>query len=1377
MQSAAEEIEVVEDEATCLSTIPRHGACPPPLYSSAAVAVGTGIFVFGGSLTLSEDDRTLCQDTYRYDVDDGFWSKFSLSIDQPCARAGHCMVTDGSCFYVMCGWKWGKKDVIYLGDCFRCSISDMQWTAVKASGNPPVPRAHAAAAYSRRKVLLFGGSNGTLAANYRNDVVILDLDTSTWTTLQTVNAPPGRSHHSMVLYGGKCFVFGGMNLRAGKKHCLGDFQSLDLASGEWTDLQSEHSSLPDARYWGSMVVMKDRIAVVGGCNMEGRFFDDAWFYDPVSKVWKRLKEKVEASTNKFLELPAVGASAVCAMENLHLVYIGGVNSKSSSDSTPLGSKLADHSTKPMSSASRLVIVKDNYVLDLRAWKRYFLEHSRPHGIKDKDFMDRALNAPMRSMWMTRRRSNMSTVTVESSLSVASMAAKEEDQSVMVWHLGKSEGSQPAPRSGHAVSSVGNRMYVYGGVVERSGEKVYSSDLFVLDVSSLKWNEVRLSETSPYVPAGRAGHSMHNIEQGRNQLLVLFGWNVKDGKAAFLDDTFTLDPLSGESKRFETKGEGPQGRSYAATLLYRSKIFLFGGCTGNFATNYKNDLWTLDLLLGIWTKVVPTAEVSLPVGRSQHSMLQYGGKIYVFGGNNKAEGQRNYLADLWTFDLAKSHWKQIRVDAEMGPTARAGHGMAMYNAGIFVFGGGGMQNGEEGFYDSMWVFDTASNVWHLLRQEDEHGLIGSKRPCARAGHSMQSVGHSLVVFGGVCPGGAGVGGELRGLNDVSILNVTSWRHAVPKLLIEREREQATRLLSKIQGLDNHAANRLLESMQSFQGASREAYTQALEDVYGEYEDATVVAGKEEEEEDTVKLDPMVSASLFVINQKIDRMLARVAPERQLVYQLQRTSLISPIVAKGAKLRITVVGGKGLPKMDRFGKADPYVVLDVDGQKAKTRILKKTLDPVWEETFDFYVRSFDSNILVECFDWDFADSHDFMGCVEVDMNSLLEGDVDQYFSLRKRTGELLKGSLHLRLQFENIESGLTDLKASVMLAMKSLNAQDKEAVLANFSRSAEEDAAVRQQASLAQVDRAVAHEVQSPLEREKALGGKGESKARVETRRQENLAEIERLRRQQLEEEEIEAKERELKLLSEREDDLRAARKHQQKRKQLEAAISQKVRAIAELEGQGFLQERGDQVEAGGPRQQAEQLPAARNEGVEVGWGGSEAVSASSTASKETKSDEEGRRRSLLTTMLGKSSSVEAKRKMMQSLMSKRKANSRVSPDLEQDEFQKEVEAVREKLEQQKEAERVERRRQEKLEELELQRQQVMLKMDEEKARIAKLAEKRELILRSKEDMEQREEEVVEQRRQEVDRKRAWNLTKLLGTSTSRAKSKLVYTNST
>ena len=58
-------------------------------------------------------------------------------------------------------------------------------------------------------------------------------------------------------------------------------------------------------------------------------------------------------------------------------------------------------------------------------------------------------------------------------------------------------------------------------------------------------------------------------------------------------------------------------------------------------------------------------------------------------------------------------------------------MVLQNGGLFVFWGGGLEGGADGFYDSLWVFYTAARNWSLLTQEDERGLVGSKRPCARA----------------------------------------------------------------------------------------------------------------------------------------------------------------------------------------------------------------------------------------------------------------------------------------------------------------------------------------------------------------------------------------------------------------------------------------------------------------------------------------------------------------------------------------------------------------------------------------------------------------------------------------------------------------------
>ncbi|XP_077432036.1 synaptotagmin-11-like [Vanacampus margaritifer] len=57
-----------------------------------------------------------------------------------------------------------------------------------------------------------------------------------------------------------------------------------------------------------------------------------------------------------------------------------------------------------------------------------------------------------------------------------------------------------------------------------------------------------------------------------------------------------------------------------------------------------------------------------------------------------------------------------------------------------------------------------------------------------------------------------------------------------------------------------------------------------------------------------------------------------------------------------LVVTVVGARGLPAMDeQSGSSDPYVKMTVLPEKkhrVKTRVLRKTLDPLFDETFTFY-----------------------------------------------------------------------------------------------------------------------------------------------------------------------------------------------------------------------------------------------------------------------------------------------------------------------------------------------------------------------------------------------------------------------------------------
>jgi phospholipase C len=61
-----------------------------------------------------------------------------------------------------------------------------------------------------------------------------------------------------------------------------------------------------------------------------------------------------------------------------------------------------------------------------------------------------------------------------------------------------------------------------------------------------------------------------------------------------------------------------------------------------------------------------------------------------------------------------------------------------------------------------------------------------------------------------------------------------------------------------------------------------------------------------------------------------------------------------------LTVTIVNATNLDAKDKDGFSDPYVELQIDGQKYKTRYIPNTLNPVWKEDFLFTVK--DHNVAV-------------------------------------------------------------------------------------------------------------------------------------------------------------------------------------------------------------------------------------------------------------------------------------------------------------------------------------------------------------------------------------------------------------------------------
>ncbi|GMG98985.1 hypothetical protein Nepgr_000825 [Nepenthes gracilis] len=107
----------------------------------------------------------------------------------------------------------------------------------------------------------------------------------------------------------------------------------------------------------------------------------------------------------------------------------------------------------------------------------------------------------------------------------------------------------------------------------------------------------------------------------------------------------------------------------------------------------------------------------------------------------------------------------------------------------------------------------------------------------------------------------------------------------------------------------------------------------------------------------------------------------------------------VIVRGV-LSITVISAEDLPALDLMGKSDPYVVLTLkkSGIKKKTRVLNDTLNPVWNQTFDFLVEDALHELLIlEVYDHDTIGKNYIGRCIMTLTRILLEGELYDSFPL--------------------------------------------------------------------------------------------------------------------------------------------------------------------------------------------------------------------------------------------------------------------------------------------------------------------------------------------------------------------------------------------
>ncbi len=158
-----------------------------------------------------------------------------------------------------------------------------------------------------------------------------------------------------------------------------------------------------------------------------------------------------------------------------------------------------------------------------------------------------------------------------------------------------------------------------------------------------------------------------------------------------------------------------------------------------------------------------------------------------------------------------------------------------------------------------------------------------------------------------------------------------------------------------------------------------------------------------------------------------------------------------------IEITVVRARNLTRQDFWGLADPYAVLQLeelcaDGPPSarladwtagktmqyKTKTMRNTLDPVWESSFSFVIRT-DSkyNINLNVWDWDMAKSDDRMGDLTLPLTVDMLDNAERWYKLSdvRAPGYMLRKAatnasmvLHSYHQATEPDAGAAPLKRS-------------------------------------------------------------------------------------------------------------------------------------------------------------------------------------------------------------------------------------------------------------------------------------------------------------------------------------------------------------
>jgi len=165
-----------------------------------------------------------------------------------------------------------------------------------------------------------------------------------------------------------------------------------------------------------------------------------------------------------------------------------------------------------------------------------------------------------------------------------------------------------------------------------------------------------------------------------------------------------------------QGEFVPGFSGHSAVLHDKSLYTFGGMTTD--ENDDSEVRRFDLTTFTWSIV--ECNTRKPSKRLNHSSLlwEHDGKfeMLVLFGCTRA---RDFLSDVWAFDLQKNTWRELKSKRKEKPSPRSKYAATMTDSknGTLVLYGG--ETSEQKSNNELWRLDLSTMLWeHLSTSGDE-----------------------------------------------------------------------------------------------------------------------------------------------------------------------------------------------------------------------------------------------------------------------------------------------------------------------------------------------------------------------------------------------------------------------------------------------------------------------------------------------------------------------------------------------------------------------------------------------------------------------------------------------------------------------------------